>query len=68
VSKLARADGPNFPADFDELVDRICMQRGIHQFQKSIAQFTARANLSLRQGGGEALGKFVHDIALITIW
>jgi hypothetical protein len=43
------------------------MQRWIRQFQKATAKFTARANLSVRQGGGEALDEFVHDIASITI-
>jgi hypothetical protein len=43
------------------------MQRGISQFQKLIAKFTARANLSVRQGGGEALNEFVYGIASITI-
>jgi hypothetical protein len=65
--KLALADDPDFPADFDKRLDRMSMQRGINQFQKSIAKFAARANLSVRQGGGEALDEFVHDIASVTI-
>jgi hypothetical protein len=43
------------------------MQRGITELQKSIAQFTARSNLSARQGGGEVLDEFVHDIARISV-
>jgi hypothetical protein len=67
VFKLARADDPDFPADFDERLDCMSMQRGINQFQKLIAKFTARANLSVQHGGGEVLDEFVHDIASITI-
>jgi hypothetical protein len=47
VFKWARADDPDFPADFDERLDRMTMQRGISQFQKSTAKFTGRANLSV---------------------
>jgi hypothetical protein len=67
VFNLVRADDPDFPADFDERIGRMSMQRGIVQFQKSIAKFPARANLSARQEGGEALDGFVRDIASIAV-
>jgi hypothetical protein len=67
VFKLVRTDDPDFPADFDERLERMSMQRGIRQSQKSLAKFTARVNLSVRQGGGETLDVFVYSIAMITI-
>jgi hypothetical protein len=37
--KLARADDPGFPTDFDQRLARVSMQRGIPQLQQSMAQF-----------------------------
>jgi hypothetical protein len=67
VLKLTRTDDLDFPANFNERLDRMSMQSGISHFQKSIAKSTARANLSVRQGEGEALDEFVHGIASITL-
>jgi hypothetical protein len=67
VFHLARTDDPGFPADFEERRERLSMPRGIAELQKSIAEFTARANLSTRQGGGEVLDEFIHDVARIWV-
>jgi hypothetical protein len=67
IFTLARVDDPGFPVDFDQRLERVTLQRGIAQLQQSIAQFAARANISARQGGGEVLDEFVHDVARISV-
>jgi hypothetical protein len=43
------------------------MQRGISQVQKSIAKFTAHANLSVQQRGCGTLDEFIQNIASMAI-